>query len=589
MSDLRHALLVAIGTLGVAGTGCRSDEPLGTPNDILAAAQAAGGQPCRGSFSCRLAFTVQPGTTPAGAAITPQVEVTVQDPLGNLVTAFSGNVRMAIGTNPSGGRLRGTRSVGAINGVARFADLSIDRPGSGYTLAATSGPLTSAQSAPFTITGPATQLVFTVQPTNTSAGAVIAPAIQVTARDAVGNVATDFTGNVTVAITPGTGAPGATLSGTLTATATQGVAAFPDLSINRAGVAYTLTATALGLTAATSAAFDITSGAASRLAFTVQPSTTVAGFVITPAVHVTAQDPFGNTDPTFTGQVTVLIGDNPAAGLLSGTNVKTATAGVATFNDLSIDKAGSGYTLVATALGLTSATSAAFDILAGPATQLVFTVQPSNTVAGDAITPAVQVTAQDAFGNTDVTFPGTVAMGIGTNPGGGALSGTTVQPVSQGVAHFADLSIDNTGNGYTLVASSGALLIGSGGRGMAARAAALPSETSTAFAISAGPAVRLVFIVQPSNTAVGASISPAVQVAAVDVLGNIDLTFLGLITVSIGTNPSGGALSGTTTAAAVAGISTFANLSIDPAGTGYELNANAAGLTGATSVLFNIL
>ena len=38
-----------------------------------------------------------------------------------------------------------------------------------------------------------------------------------------------------------------------------------------------------------------------------------------------------------------------------------------------------------------AATSAAFDIIAGPATQLAFTLQPSTTTAGSVITPAIQV------------------------------------------------------------------------------------------------------------------------------------------------------------------------------------------------------
>jgi hypothetical protein len=82
---------------------------------------------------------------------------------------------------------------------------------------------------------------------------------------------------------------------------------------------------------------------------------------------------------------------------LSGSLAQVTVNGVASFANLSIDKAGWGYTLQASAATLTSATSAAFDNLPGPATQLVFTVQPSNTQAGAAIAPAVQVTAQDAF------------------------------------------------------------------------------------------------------------------------------------------------------------------------------------------------
>src|SRR5207253_7831189 len=95
-----------------------------------------------------------------------------------------------------------------------------------------------------------------------------------------------------------------------------------------------------------------------------------------------------------------------------------ASGGVATFTGLSIDKVGTGYTLAASAPGPVTGMSAAFNITAGTATQLVFSVQPSTTTAATAITPAVEVTAQDAGGNTASGFTGniTVAIEIGRAP-----------------------------------------------------------------------------------------------------------------------------------------------------------------------------
>src|SRR2546423_357637 len=160
-----------------------------------------------------------------------------------------------------------------------------------------------------------------------------------------------------------------------------------------------------------------------------------AGAAITPAVQVTAQDAQGNTATEFTGNVTVAIGTNPASGTLTGTATVAASAGVATFANLAIDKVGTGYTLTATGAG--SATSAAFNITAGTATALVFSVQPSNTVAGAPLTPAAQLTAQDARGNTATGFTGNITVAIGTNPGGGTLSGTATVAATGGVATFS--------------------------------------------------------------------------------------------------------------------------------------------------------
>src|SRR5213078_770272 len=92
---------------------------------------------------------------------------------------------------------------------------------------------------------------------------------------------------------------------------------------------------------------------------------------------------------------------------------------------VSLNKTGTGYTLAASASGFAPVTSTAFDITPGTATQLAFIVQPSNTVAGAAISPAIQVTALDAAGNAVPGFTGSVTVALGTNPGGATLGGAT--------------------------------------------------------------------------------------------------------------------------------------------------------------------
>src|SRR5947207_288347 len=168
-------------------------------------------------------------------------------------------------------------------------------------------------------------------------------------------------------------------SGT-TPAAVGGVAAFAGRAINKVGTAYALTASATGPATGTSAAFNITAGTATQLVFSVQPSTTSAGAAITPAVQLTALDASNNTATGFTGNVTLAIGTNPSGGTLAGTATVAASAGVATFANLSIDKVGTGYTLTATGAG--SATSTALNLTAGTAATLLFTVQPSTTSAG---------------------------------------------------------------------------------------------------------------------------------------------------------------------------------------------------------------
>ena len=101
-----------------------------------------------------LAFTVQPSTTLPLLTIQPAVQVTVLDAAGNPITSFNGPVTIAIGHNGGlliPGRLSGTTTVTAVNGVATFSNLSIDQLGNGYTLVVSAAGVTGAESRTFNI------------------------------------------------------------------------------------------------------------------------------------------------------------------------------------------------------------------------------------------------------------------------------------------------------------------------------------------------------------------------------------------------------------------------------------------------------
>ena len=103
------------------------------------------------------------------------------------------------------------------------------------------------------------------------------------------------------------------------------------------------------------------SPASGRLAFLVQPSNVAAGSPISPEVKVEAVDTLGNVLSRFGGTVRVALGAS-APGGLRGTTSTAATSGVAFFDTLVINQAGSGYTLVASASGMASVTSAPFTV-----------------------------------------------------------------------------------------------------------------------------------------------------------------------------------------------------------------------------------
>jgi len=346
--------------------------------------------------------------------------------------------------------------------------------------------------------GAATKLAFIAQPSNVPAGVAVAPGVQVAVEDTSGNIVAGAANPITIAI--GTNPSSGTLGGTVTATPVKGIATFSNLSINAAGTGYTLTASATGLTGATSTVFNVIPAAA-KLAFIVQPSNTNAGASIVPGMQVAIEDSNGNIVAGATNSVTIAIGTNPSAGTLSGTATVSPVNGVATFLNMSISAAGTGYTLTASATGLTGATSTAFNVVATP-TKLVFVVQPSNTVAGKSIAPAVQVAIEDANGNVVSGATNPIVIAIGTNPSAGTLAGTTTSNPALGVATFSNLNINNAGTSYTLTAS----------------ASGLTSVTSTSFNVTTPvtPSFTVSYPPQPTilNSSTGAASGTTITITS---------------------------------------------------------------------------
>lgn len=195
-----------------------------------------------------------------------------------------------------------------------------------------------------------------------------------------------------------------------------------------------------------------------RLVFTSQPTTTAAGATMAP-VKVTLVNAEGSTITSFSGTVHVDIAPSagPAGATLGGRRDVSAVAGVATFSDLSISKAGSGYRLEATADGVAPVTSSSFGINPGPAHHPKFIVQPSNTTPNRPITPAVVVEVHDVYGNVATGFTGVLYMDLGNDPsiGGATLEGSGRQrAAAAGVATFEDLKLNKVGVGYTIIVST---------------------------------------------------------------------------------------------------------------------------------------
>ena len=298
----------------------------------------------------------------------------------------------------------------------------------------------------------ATQLVWVTQPGDGTAGTALFPSPTVALQDATGCTEQNDATQVTLSVSSGPGS----LSNCVPNLG-LGETTFRDCTIGAPGT-YQLTATdaADHLTSQASNSFMITQGVPVQLVFTTSPSNSYGGQAFTPNQPVVKiEDSSGNVVTTDNTAITLAIGTNPGGGTLSGCTATTVN-GEADFSGCQIDKAGNGYTLTATDAtdGLTtpSAPSNPFNITPGPAAQLVFTTSPGTSVAGDPLTPQPVVAIEDAGGNVTTMNTGTVSLGIGTNPGGGAITGCT-QSVSGGIVTFANCSVSPAGNGYTLKAT----------------------------------------------------------------------------------------------------------------------------------------
>ena len=137
----------------------------------------------------QLAFVVQPSTTVAGSTIAPAVQVAIQDTTGTTVTATAGNITLALASGS--GSLLGTLTVPTIQGVATFSSLSLTTPGTGYTLSATAGILTSATRAPFSVTTPPLPSITSFAPTSGGIGA----SVVIQGANFVGVTAVQFAGS----------------------------------------------------------------------------------------------------------------------------------------------------------------------------------------------------------------------------------------------------------------------------------------------------------------------------------------------------------------------------------------------------------
>ncbi len=469
----------------------------------------------------QLAVTSEPpSSSQAGSSFS--LQVSEEDSAGNVVTTDSSTqVGLALLANPDSSNLTCTNSGGATatlsNGVATFT-CWMNVAGTGYTLQATSGSLTSATTNPFNITaGTATQLVFTGEPpSSTTAGTAFSVTVQV--EDAYGNPVSDSGVSVSLTTSPST-----TISGTTTAaTGSSGSVTFGGISIGAANT-YNLLANGGGLGQGTSSQVTITVAGASQLILNPQPGASTAGSAVTGTPTVEVLDSSGNGVSGVT--VTVAIASGPTGGALtsgSTTSVQTNSSGLAVFSNLVLDTAGT-YTLTFASSGLASVTSNSFAVSAAAPSTVTISTQPTASTAGSPVNGPPAVTVKDVYGN--VVSGATVTVAINSSPSGATFdpsATTTVTTGSNGVATFSNVILDTVGS-YTLKFTTGLIT----------------SVATSSFAVAAAPASQFVITSTPVTGPTSTKATLAITVTLEDAFGNA-INATATTTVNLSTTSSGG-------------------------------------------------
>lgn len=503
-------------------------------------------------------------SAPVGTQLTDSLVVRLVDVLGNGVPGWS--VTWAV--------TAGGGSIAPITGVTDAMGQAFTRwtvgPGAGSQ--SVIGVVSGFEPAAFSATAVAQSATTLAAASPTTlvgqAGQPVSPPPAVRVSDVGGNPVAGVT--VTFAV-KGSGGQLANRTGTgsvvTVATDASGTAAVTSWTLGTAIGTDSVEASASGTTgplAGSPALFVavVLPASAAELRFLAQPTTTAAGQTVAPPVSVGVQDQNGNLVSNYSGTVTLTLGSAPPGGILGGTTTAGVVGGVATFSGLILTRAGIGYTLVANAPAIASATSESFSITPAPAARLAMVIEPADTAtSGDKLARQPSVRLEDAFGNpvSQVAVPVTASISIG----GGTLGGTlTVPTLATGEATYTDLAITGLPGLRTLLFSAPEL------QSVNSRPVILVAAPTATMALESGGNQSA-----PVGTLV--AVPPAVKVtdlSGVPVAG---------VPVVFSVTGGGGSLTGPNAVTNAAGVATVGSWRLGPTKGTNTLTATAAGVIGS--------
>ncbi|HZZ78785.1 MAG TPA: choice-of-anchor Q domain-containing protein, partial [Gemmataceae bacterium] len=152
-------------------------------------------------------------------------------------------------------------------------------------------------------------------------------------------------------------------------------------------------------------------------------------------VAVAAEDSLGNVDPTYNGNVTIALADNPGGATLGGTHTVAAHNGIATFSGLTLNNAGSGYTLRMTGAGIGSVQTYPFTVTtAAPVPTLI---APAGSIS--TALPTISWNAQRGAASYEVKIvdAARTSVAVVDATGIGPTSLTLTNPLTVGHGYLA--------------------------------------------------------------------------------------------------------------------------------------------------------
>ncbi len=500
-------------------------------------------------------FTVAPGAVKglgldplpdfATAGVAQDLEVTLEDLYGNVVTSYTGTV--ALTSTDAAATLPAAHTFTAVDaGRFKFQGITFRTAGPQLLTLADSAGAFSFEFRVMVSAKAVSTLAFTQQPSNGTAGSTLAN-VAVSLLDSSGDVVSEATTAVTLSLTGQPGFPPVTVA------AVDGVATFSGLHVDTAGT-FTFTATAGALTQV-SQAFTVGAGAAAKLVLSAFTEPVDAGDANDVTVSVT--DVHGNRLQDYSGTVRFTSSDAQAE-LPADAVFAPADQGEKTVSGLVFKTAGT-QSLIATDTANTALTATVdVEVRAIAAASLEVLASAGPFGAGQPL--GYELVARDTYGNVAKDYASTVTF-----------TSSDPQAVLPGAYTFTLL--DEGRHTFSVELRT------VGGQSVSVADVAEPALTAShTFTLVPASASRLVFASAPTTGSVRQELA-SIQVGALDAYGNPVNDAQGDVQLAL---VGGSFAQGIPTRPLVDGLATFSDLTIDDEGT-YQLQASADDFQGATS------